>query len=285
MTTFIKDPTIHENLSLPEKRKHKVYKFIYITSGNCELTFLGENMSILSPSCFCLSEKENIEIINSKRLKLTQLEFHPAYINSLFNFQNIDPHNKTLLPSAELDKYYLRPFTERDNYYKGFFIPDPSENLVLHKNIQSFITESNDTRSPFLPCRKRSSFLNLLLFICNNYRKYEINKTRQLTLVEKVISYLTNNYQDKIIIADLCQKFETNRNTLSKLFKSETGSTVMDNLASIRIQMSIILLKETTLPVSDILYRVGFNDTAHFGRTFKKISGITPSEYRKKLNA
>jgi len=44
--------------------------------------------------------------------------------------------------------------------------------------------------------------------------------------------------------------------------------------------MASRLLRETSLPASDILYRVGFNDPAHFARTFGKITGLTPSAYR-----
>ncbi|MCP4133621.1 MAG: helix-turn-helix transcriptional regulator [bacterium] len=274
------DPIIQENLPLPVISPRKLFRLIYITSGRGTVSLLGKQIIITAPACFCLNEKEDMSIEEAESLQLTQIEFHPSYVNSQFDFTNLDPANLSLPSSAELDKYYLRPFLKREDSYEGFFIPDPADNLVLRKNIQSFIDDSNDTTTPFYPCRRRSSFINLLLFLCNNYRKYRDTPAQSLSLVERVISFLTDNYQDKITIADLCARFETNRNTLAKKFKEETGSSVMDSLAHIRIQMALVLLKETALPVADILYRVGYNDAAHFGRTFKKITGRSPSEYR-----
>jgi transcriptional regulator GlxA family with amidase domain len=52
----------------------------------------------------------------------------------------------------------------------------------------------------------------------------------------------------------------------------------------LRLRMASVLLGETTLPVSEIMRRVGFGDATHFGRTFRKYTGYPPSEYRQRFN-
>jgi len=44
--------------------------------------------------------------------------------------------------------------------------------------------------------------------------------------------------------------------------------------------MASVMLKDTLLPVSEVMERVGFNDSTHFSRTFKKYMGLSPSEFR-----
>jgi AraC-like DNA-binding protein len=78
------------------------------------------------------------------------------------------------------------------------------------------------------------------------------------------------------------EKFHINRTTLADKFTKSTGMSVMDYLIRLRVKMAAIMLRDTMLSVSEISYRVGFNDITHFGRTFRKHMGYSPSEYRKK---
>lgn len=274
------DITIHKNKSGITQPAEKCFSIIYISRGSADISLGGTGDAVTSPVCFCLNEKDDLHIHESRDLVLTQILFHPEYVNSKFNFDNLDPGNRTLPRSAELDKYYLVPFIERNRFYSGYFSPDPEQDEFMRKKIKLLFSDYADKDSPFWPCRKRSSFLDLLLFLCRNYRKKETGD-RNESLVEKVISFFTDNYQDKITISDLCFRFGTNRNTLAKKFREEKKVPVMESLAEIRVRMAASLLIKTELPVIDILYRVGFNDAAHFGRTFKKFTGVSPSEYRK----
>jgi len=58
--------------------------------------------------------------------------------------------------------------------------------------------------------------------------------------------------------------------------------STMEYLIRLRVKMAAIILRDTDLPISEIAYRVGFNDITHFGRMFRKRVGYSPSEYRKK---
>lgn len=51
-------------------------------------------------------------------------------------------------------------------------------------------------------------------------------------------------------------------------------------LTGIRIRMACMLLRGTTLPISEITERVGFEDITHFGRTFRRETGFSPTQYR-----
>ena len=101
-------------------------------------------------------------------------------------------------------------------------------------------------------------------------------------VVNDIITYLHTNYQNKITLNLLASKFNSNRTTLNELFCKATNLSIINYLINYRINLAIILLKDTLIPISEIVERVGFNDTAHFWRTFKKHTGLSPSKYRNK---
>ena len=67
-------------------------------------------------------------------------------------------------------------------------------------------------------------------------------------------------------------------------FQKATGMTIISYLTKLRINVAALLLKDTFLPVSEVIDRVGFNDITHFGRMFKKYIGTSPTEYRQKYS-
>lgn len=98
--------------------------------------------------------------------------------------------------------------------------------------------------------------------------------------INEIIMYLTSNYNKKIQLVQLTEKYNTNRTSLNENFKEATGYTVMNYLIHLRIRLAMSMLKDTALQVSEIMFRVGFVNTSHFLRSFKKITGMSPLEYR-----
>lgn len=101
-------------------------------------------------------------------------------------------------------------------------------------------------------------------------------------IINDIIFYLYSNYPNKVTINDLMNIFHINRTSLMEKFSKSTGSTIMNYLTKIRINVAAMVLRDTTIPVSEVMERVGFNDMSHFGRMFKKYLGCSPTEYRQK---
>ena len=100
-------------------------------------------------------------------------------------------------------------------------------------------------------------------------------------IIKLAVGYIHENYKEKISLKTIAEKLHTNSSYLSMLFKQETRVTVTDYISQIRIEKSCELLSETTLSFSDIAARTGFEDQSYFSKVFKKIHGVTPTEYRK----
>jgi len=67
---------------------------------------------------------------------------------------------------------------------------------------------------------------------------------------------------------------------LRHLFKSQTGEAPMRYLKVRRLQEAAVLLTTTTLTVKEIMYRVGIADSSHFAHEFRRLFGVSPTEYR-----
>ena len=101
-------------------------------------------------------------------------------------------------------------------------------------------------------------------------------------IVKQAISYMEQHYKEKLQLTDVAEKVYVSHWHLSKLLNS-TGKSFSDVLNEIRIENAKELMEDSSLHIADISDRVGFADTAHFSRVFKKYTGMSANEYRNKF--
>ena len=96
----------------------------------------------------------------------------------------------------------------------------------------------------------------------------------------KLIKYVDQNYKENITLTSVAQALNINPNYLSQLFKKEAGINFVHYITQKRLEDAKKLLTSTNKTVTDIAVEVGFNDYFYFLKTFKKVIGVTPSQYR-----
>lgn len=100
----------------------------------------------------------------------------------------------------------------------------------------------------------------------------------------KVQEFIENNYQDKITVDQLSDKFGIGRRTLERRFKKATNNTIVEYIQRVKIEASKKELETGRKTVNEVMYDVGYNDNKAFRDVFKKIAGLSPIEYRNKYN-
>lgn len=98
--------------------------------------------------------------------------------------------------------------------------------------------------------------------------------------VEAAIGYMRQHYGRDISVATVAEFLELSEGHLSRIFKKETGSTFMVYLTNYRMQAAKDLLRDCRLKVYEVAAQVGYSDTAYFSNLFKKLVGVSPSEYQ-----
>lgn len=102
-------------------------------------------------------------------------------------------------------------------------------------------------------------------------------------LVNRALIYLRENYSKNINLKTLSEELYISTWYLSKLLKKETGSNFIDILNNIRVEEAKKLLGDPKYKIYEIAEVVGFSDVTYFYRLFKKLTGMTPMEYKNSM--
>ena len=100
--------------------------------------------------------------------------------------------------------------------------------------------------------------------------------------IEVVLNYIKRNHASKSTLEDICKHFGYSRSYISHVFKKRVGQSYREYLTKLRLEDAKILLKHSSLTVTEIALSVGFNDSTYFSNIFKAKIGVSPSAYRKK---
>jgi len=111
---------------------------------------------------------------------------------------------------------------------------------------------------------------------------YESRKHSKSRIVAASVEFIEKNYQLDLSVEDIAGAVHVSMYHLSRLFKQVKGMTLMEYLAYVRVKAARELLESTGLGIGHIAAEVGYPDPSYFCKVFKKIQGLTPSEYRRR---
>lgn len=153
------------------------------------------------------------------------------------------------------------------------------------------------------------SYLNLILYLIEKYAgrdiavlsakvfAIEIERENQLSFVifqgqkdhdddaiKKAQEFIENNYSEKLTVDELANMVSVSRRNFERRFKKATSNTVAEYIQRVKIEAAKVSLESTRENVNDAMYKVGYSDAKAFRVSFKKITGLSPIEYRNKYN-
>lgn len=261
------------------------WSLVLVEKGAGVMCYEGTHTPITSPAIVCIPEHEEVFIQGSADLVLKSVYFHPLVINSRFDFDIVRQPPVDFTVTEEQDLYLLEPFIQRKSKHLSLFSLDPASAQQISSLFELMHQTLTAQNSYHWPCRSRSRLLEALIVVSKVVEQEEsltgeIDRGESDT-VGQIMNYIHTHYSDKITLASLSQMFHLNRTTLNHQFSEQTNLSIIDYLISYRIQIAATLLRDTLLPVAEIMERVGFRNTTHFWRMFKKHTSLSPSSYRK----
>ena len=102
--------------------------------------------------------------------------------------------------------------------------------------------------------------------------------------VKKAQKYIENNFQNRITVDQLSLMFAVGRRSFERRFKRATNNTVTEYIQRVKIEAAKKSFETSRKNIYEVMYDVGYSDTKAFRGTFKKITGMTPIDYRNKYN-
>lgn len=115
--------------------------------------------------------------------------------------------------------------------------------------------------------------------------QFELNNLdRQDLLIDHAKEYIHEYYRTNIKVNEVADVINITPNYFSSLFKQKTGVNFNEYVNQLRVDEAKVLLAETPFKISEISEQVGFHEYKHFVGVFKKLTGMTPTDYRKFRN-
>lgn len=153
------------------------------------------------------------------------------------------------------------------------------------------------------------SFLNLVIYLIEKYydrqtaifcsKVFQIEMDRQSQssfiifkgqkqhddeLVKKAQAYIESKPDEKISVEELSSKFAVGRRNFDRRFIKATGNTPAEYAQRVKIESAKKAFETTRKTVNEVMYDVGYSDAKAFREVFRKITGVSPLEYREKYN-
>jgi two-component system response regulator YesN len=182
-----------------------------------------------------------------------QLAFHKGPIARLVSFYE------------EFNKYMYDYFTEKGIDFSIIFEPGEDD----FRDLDSFW--AIDQLKTYL-----KEYLTKIAETISTYKSNSPDRK----IIEQIIRYMRENFDKEINLNIVADHFGKNNSYLSVLFKKETGQNFLDYLTMIRMEKAKELLAQHRYKIQEVAGRVGYSNAKHFCMVFKKVVGISPTQYR-----
>lgn len=144
--------------------------------------------------------------------------------------------------------------------------------------------------TPVLSAKRHEAALSLLHIFADHLglvsNQLMVRKaTEEPPMITRAKQFIEEHHMEDLSLGTLARAVNTSTFYFCKMFKKGTGINFTDYLSRIRIEKAKALLLNPNLRVSEIAYAVGFQSLTHFNRVFKKLAGLSPTDYRSHLPA
>lgn len=203
----------------------------------------------------------------------------------LFDKNSTDTKGKISNITIIFNQQFLNKCADTFVEFKPYLekIKEKTDALTFDKGTSSKIIKIMKEMQEIPPVERIPCFLKILLIIANNDKNYiagQYQHTDKTTKrLETIKTYVICNAQRDINIDDIAKHIGMNRSSFCIFFKKATGITFITYLNEYRIGQACQLLKQKKMNISEICFQVGFNNITYFNRVFKRMTGISPSEY------
>lgn len=116
------------------------------------------------------------------------------------------------------------------------------------------------------------------------YAMFTGQKIHKDNAILKAQEYIEKNYQGKLSVEELSKMATIGRRTFERRFKQATYNTVLEYIQRVKVEAAKRLFEDSRKNIHEVMYEVGYADLKAFRELFKKLTGVTPVEYRNKYN-
>lgn len=222
------------------------------------MTIEDKKVTLRQGECIILTpySPHSFMVDGAQKCSITQLSFKlhevSTILNDLIIFKDTQPYFKIVSCTDILESMQNMYTYAHDKSYQ------PLNELLLNVELQKL-------------------FIILSMHI---EQMHLIGQKCEHTKLESVLAYINEHYEQDIQLETLAQYHKISSRYLRKIFMEHVGFSAMEYITMLRIEKAKDLLKNTSIPISDIALQIGYNSFQYFSMIFKKKTSITPKDFR-----
>ena len=239
------------------------------------------NITHLKSPCFCFINSGELHALSSDSDQYQEQAV--VFSADLLTFATLDL----------VQEQFLLPLSEHKLSFPSFLTSEhPAFSQVQQEflKIRSIFYKENHVcrdqftiENPVSQLQVKAALLSILGVLAEYTLLTSSNPSHnpRVELLKRVLSYIHQNYQRQLTLAQLSALVGMNEQYFCRFFKKALGKTPISYINDYRIHHATTLLSTTELPVMEVCLESGFNNLGHFMKEFKKATQLTPLQFRK----
>lgn len=274
----------HEQMLNSLLHAHDNFQICYVAKGVCH-HLVNDRVSMLTKGdIFSIPpfEKHNLLKYEDNEVKIIQIDFLPGFIKE--SGQEIN------YMESFTDFLYIQPLITKDYELLHKLNISTVNSEKIEKLIDSMLEELENKGEGYRLSIK-ADLLKMLVIIGREFKNYTVKSEKSEVIqqyknrFQEIINFIDVNYNRNIKLEEIAHKANMSPAYFSHMFKVVKGSALVDYVNQTRVNRAMDLLTQSEMNVTEICFHVGFNNLGHFNRMFKRITGSTPTIYKRSKNS
>jgi AraC family transcriptional regulator, L-rhamnose operon transcriptional activator RhaR len=251
---------------------HEFAEIVIITAGRGVHVTGKETYPLNAGDAFVIGGSRQHDYHSMERLCLVNILFQPEKLNlRTFDLRTLPGYHAL---------FTLEPAWRRRHQFNGRLRLSPPELSVVLAFVEQ-LEQELVTRASGFKFMATASFMQIVGYLSRCYARAKNSDSRALLRIGAAISHLETNHQAPIDLDQLARIAHMSNRNFIRSFQAAMGSSPIAYVIQLRVNRGASLLRRTGLSVTEIAFQVGFTDSNYFARQFRKLLGVTPSQYRK----
>ena len=271
-------------VDMPEMHVHSFHELYFLLSGKRRY-FVGHKIYDVVPGNLVIIPQtvlHRTNSINNQGYERYVVYFQESFIDELIQSVGNDRFAAFLdsgcISFSEKNVLTLQQKLEQ---YQVIHKLHPYS-LTLKQKLEQLENESNNQDS-LTSAMEKNLLEQIILFILRYGTKKELEEKEGADKIQIAARYISEHYNEEITLPDIAAMTFMEETYFSKKFKQLTGFGFKEYLISTRVKAAENLLKTTKLSVGEIADSCGFSSSNYFGSVFKRLLGVSPANYRKRV--
>lgn len=265
--------------SIPE-HSHEFTELVYVAEGAGEHIYNKQTHSISQGDVFIIDPdaEHGYSVKKNENLVVYNVLFLPKWLKSDFEalFQM----------SSFLDFFYVEPFLRNEARFQSHLRLDAEEQMEMEMLLKRISKECTKLKLGYQIITK-TRLIEMFVFLSRCYKRENQPRSKLMDNDQKMMyfieEFIEQRSEQPLTLEQMSEMCGLSIIAFSGKFKKLTGQTFIEYRNKIRIQKAKQLLEQTDYKILHISQEVGFEDLSFFNKLFKKLTGLSPRQYRKKF--